>query len=124
MFTDQWVDLKSRHMGITLVSDSDTEQGGFVLEYMTVPVVDDSVPSDVNAFFNYIQEQVRILNSDWPVADDNSDRVFQMLKKISENPLNTPEMIELQEQKVNKTIARLHQASKKSCFFLKGIEGP
>ena len=121
MFTDQWVDLKSRHVGITLVSDSDTEQGGFVLEYMTVPVVDDSVPSDVNAFFNYIQEQVRILTSDWPVADDNSDRVFQMLKKISENPLNTPEMIELQEQKVKKTIARLHQASKKSCFFLKGI---
>ena len=124
MFTDQWVDLKSRHVGITLVSDSDTEQGGFVLEYMTVPVVDDSVPSDVNAFFDYIQEQVRILTSDWPVADDNSDRVFQMLKKISENPLNTPEMIELQEQKVNKTIARLHRASTKPCFFLKGILGP
>ena len=44
-----------------------------------------------------------------------------MLKKISENPQNTPEMIEIQEQKVNKTIARLHQASNKSCFFLKGI---
>ena len=76
MFTDQWVDLKSRHVGITLVSDSDTEQGGFVLEYMTVPVVDNSVPSDVNAFFNYIHEQVRMMTSDWSVAKGNSDRNF------------------------------------------------
>ena len=76
MFTDQWVDLKSRHVVITLVSDSDTEQSGFVLEYMTVPVVDNSVPFDVNAFFNYIQEQVRKLTYDWPVADVKSDSDF------------------------------------------------
>lgn len=104
MFTDQWVDLKSRHVGITLVSDSDTEQTGFVLEYMTVPIADTSVPSNVNAFFDYIQEQ--------------------MLSKISDNLLSTPEMIEFQEQKVNKTITRLHKASKKPCFFLKDLVVP
>lgn len=67
MFGD-WVDLKSRHVGITLVSDSDTEQSGFVLEYMTVPKVDNTPPADVTLFFNFIQQQVRnmtLLAFDW-----------------------------------------------------------
>ena len=43
-----------------------------------------------------------------------------MLTHINDNPLNTPEIIEIQEQKVNKTIARLHRARQKECFVLKG----
>ena len=42
------------------MADGDTQQTGFVLEYMTVPVVDDSLttPTYIEDMINYIQTKV------------------------------------------------------------------
>lgn len=100
MFNGQWVDLQSRYAGVVMVTDSNTQHGGFSLQYKTVPKV--NIALNVTTAYDmlaYIHER--------------------MLEHTRTNPLNTPELILLQEHHVNKTISRLQKATTKGCYNLK-----
>merc|ERR1712176_29412 len=99
MFNGQWVDLESRNAGIIMVTDSDTQHAGFALQYKAVPKNNEVNITTVYDMLEFIHEN--------------------MLEHIRTNPLNTPELVLLQEHHVNKTIARLHRATTKKCYDLK-----
>ena len=77
MFNGQWVDLESRHAGIIMVTDSDTQHAGFALQYKAVPKNNDVNITSVADMLDYVH--------------------VKMLEHIRTNPLNTPELILLQE---------------------------
>ena len=114
MFNGQWVDLDSSHAGIIMVTDSDTQHAGFSLQFKAVPKNENVNIATVYDMLDFVHEN--------------------MLEHIRTNPLNTPELILLQEHhgnlrakifvgitddSVNKTINRLHRATNKKCYNLK-----
>ena len=89
MFNGQWVDVESRHAGIVMVTDSDTQHAGFSLQYKAVPKNNNVNITTVTDMLDYVQ--------------------LKMLEHIRTNPLNTPELILLQEHH-GKTLSSLKSA--------------
>jgi len=102
MFENKWQDLGSRHAGLIFVSDSDTQGDGFVLEYKAVPIIKDVDIEHITNFYNYIH--MKMLNF---IRHDESQ-----------------ELSLIREEKVNKTIARLHRGVNKKCFSLSKNQVP